>query len=193
MNGCLFILWWKRWVSSRGWILVHDNENITNLLGPENAVPQTLLSLAKLQVAFSAETDFCFSSGTRMRANSNCAIWTHCTAQLLLVKGAATLCTCRQESDKYDLTAAQYFWFAHHNELSRWFAISSLPPICYLGFSFMGGVGNKVYNYTWIWKLYIFAGSHTQHCSGCSNGLHFSFKWMKTTLDGITHPITSTW
>jgi hypothetical protein len=34
-------------------------------------------------------------------------------------------CTWRKECKKYDLTAAQCFWLAHHNDSSRWFAISS--------------------------------------------------------------------
>jgi hypothetical protein len=29
-----------------------------------------------------------------------------------LVTGAATLCTCKKECNKSDLTAAQFFWFA---------------------------------------------------------------------------------
>jgi hypothetical protein len=34
------------------------------------------------------------------------------------------------ECNTYDLIAAQCFWLAHHNDWSRWFAISSPPPIC---------------------------------------------------------------
>ncbi len=33
------------------------------------------------------------------------------------------LCTSREECNKYDLTIAQYFWFVHHNDSSKWFAI----------------------------------------------------------------------
>jgi hypothetical protein len=39
-----------------------------------------------------------------------------------LVKGAATLCTCIKECNKYDLTAAQCFRLAHHIDWYRWFA-----------------------------------------------------------------------
>jgi len=60
-----------------------------------------------------------------------------------LVKGSAPLCTCKKECNKYDLTAAQCFWFAHHNDWSRWFVISSPPPICCPSFSFIGGVANE--------------------------------------------------
>ncbi len=34
------------------------------------------------------------------------------------------------KSNKYDSTAAPYFLQANHNDWCRWFAISSLPPIC---------------------------------------------------------------
>jgi hypothetical protein len=60
-----------------------------------------------------------------------------------LVKGATALCTCRKECNKYDLTATQCFWLAHHNDWLRWFAISSPPPICCLSFGFMGGVAKE--------------------------------------------------
>jgi hypothetical protein len=51
--------------------------------------------------------------------------------------------TCRKECNKYDLTDAQCFWLAHHNNWSKWFAISSPSPICYPSFSFMGGTAKK--------------------------------------------------
>jgi hypothetical protein len=116
-------------------------ENITNLLGPEIAVPQTLLSLAscKLHSLQSQTSVFYLVREWELTQTVPFKL----IAQLLLVKGAATLCTCRKQSDEYDLTAAQCFWFAHHNDWSRWFAIGSLPPICYLSFSFMGGVAKK--------------------------------------------------
>ncbi len=60
-----------------------------------------------------------------------------------LVKGTAALCTCRKECNKYDLTPAQCFWLAHHNDWSRWFAFSSPSPICCPSFSFMGGVAKE--------------------------------------------------
>jgi hypothetical protein len=47
-----------------------------------------------------------------------------------LAKGAATLCTCRTECSKCDLTSSQCFWLVYHNDWSKWFAISSSPPIC---------------------------------------------------------------
>jgi hypothetical protein len=60
-----------------------------------------------------------------------------------VVKGASALCTCRKECKKYDPTAAQCFWSAHHNDLSRWFAISIPPPIWCPGFGFVGGVAKE--------------------------------------------------
>jgi hypothetical protein len=33
--------------------------------------------------------------------------------------------TSKEECNKLDLTAAQYFWLVEHNDWSRWFAISS--------------------------------------------------------------------
>ncbi len=47
-----------------------------------------------------------------------------------LVKGATALCTWTKECTKYDVTAAQCFWLVHHNDSSRWFAISSPQPTC---------------------------------------------------------------
>jgi hypothetical protein len=61
-----------------------------------------------------------------------------------VVKGTAALCTCRKECNKYDLTASQCFWLGHHNDWSRWFALSSPPPICCpSSFSFIGGVAKE--------------------------------------------------
>jgi hypothetical protein len=37
-------------------------------------------------------------------------------------------------------------WFANHNDWSRWFAISNLPPIYIPSFSIRGGSGKKVTN-----------------------------------------------
>jgi hypothetical protein len=56
-----------------------------------------------------------------------------------LVNGPVTLCTCREECTKYDLTAGQCFWLAHRRtDWSKWFAISSPPPIRCPNFSFIG-------------------------------------------------------
>jgi len=46
-----------------------------------------------------------------------------------------------EECNKYDQTCAVFFLLATHNDRSRWFAISSLLPIC--SFRFVGGVGKK--------------------------------------------------
>jgi hypothetical protein len=70
--------------------------------------------------------------------------WLHIFARLSwLVKNMATMCTCRKECNRYDLTIVKCFWLAHHKDSSRWFAIISPPPICYPNFSFMGGVAKK--------------------------------------------------
>jgi hypothetical protein len=42
-----------------------------------------------------------------------------------LVKGATQLCTSKNECNKLDLTADQYFWLVDHYDWSTWFAISS--------------------------------------------------------------------
>jgi hypothetical protein len=60
-----------------------------------------------------------------------------------LVKGATTLCTCRKECNKYDLTIVQCFWLVHHNDWSRWLAISSFPRICSPSFGFVAGVARN--------------------------------------------------
>jgi len=68
---------------------------------------------------------------------------TYLLALSWLVKNMATMCTCRKECNRYDLTIVKCFWLAHHKDASRWFAIISPPPICYPNFSFMGGVAKK--------------------------------------------------
>jgi len=47
-----------------------------------------------------------------------------------LVEGEATLCTCKEECNKYDLSAAECFLSAHHVDWFKWFAINS--PLIYL-------------------------------------------------------------
>jgi hypothetical protein len=51
--------------------------------------------------------------------------------------------TCRKQCNKCDLTAAQCFWLAYHNDTSRWFAISSAPLVCCPTFSFMGELAKE--------------------------------------------------
>jgi hypothetical protein len=55
----------------------------------------------------------------------------------------ANTCFVREECNGYDLTITSYLSLVNHNDLSRWFAISSLPPICSSSFRLMGGVGKK--------------------------------------------------
>jgi hypothetical protein len=69
-------------------------------------------------------------------------IWHHIIVRVAMA--GKRVCTCRKECDKYDLIAAvECFWLAHHNDSSRWFAITSSLPICCPSFSFMGGVAKE--------------------------------------------------
>jgi hypothetical protein len=76
-----------------------------------------------------------FGSGKLVLAEHNC---TDCGGWWK--KGAAGLSTCRKECNKYALTD---FWLVHHNDSSRWFGISSPPPICCANFRFMGGFAKE--------------------------------------------------
>jgi len=73
--------------------------------------------------------------------------------------------TWRKECKKYDLTAAQCFWLAHHNDSSRWFAISSPSPICCPSFGFTGGIAKEYRTLLGCEKY--FARSHTKHHWRC--------------------------
>jgi hypothetical protein len=74
------------------------------------------------------------------------------------------MCTCREECNKWDLTADPYFWFVNHNDWSRWFALSSshlfaLPrSVLWVGLEKSKQLNLDVTN--------IFAESHTQHPVG---------------------------
>jgi len=48
---------------------------------------------------------------------------------------------------------SECFWSAHHNDWSRWLAISSAPPICFPSFSFIGGVAKEYITKTWMCKI----------------------------------------
>jgi hypothetical protein len=73
--------------------------------------------------------------------------------------------TWRKECKKYDLTAAQCFWLAHHNDSSRWFAISSPSPICCPSFGFTGGIAKEYRTLLGCEKY--FSRSHTKHHWRC--------------------------
>jgi len=109
-------------------------------------------------------------------AHKNCfgSAW----LRTLPVKCAAALCTCRKECNKYDLSAAQCFLLAHHNDWSRWFASSSRSPVCCPSFSFYGWGCKRVHNKTWMWNFFS-EGSHTEHPWRCSNN---NDKWRAMTL-----------
>jgi hypothetical protein len=83
-----------------------------------------------------------------MKKSENMPVWLrkmvlaqhNCTQMRCLVKGTATLCTCRTGCNKYDLTGAH---------VSDWLIIMIGPgglllvppePNCCLSFSFKGGV-----------------------------------------------------
>jgi len=70
--------------------------------------------------------------------------WLSITAQFV-VAGKCGRCAVhwRKESNKYDLTTVQCFLLTHHNDWSRWFAISTPPPIGCPSFNFPGGVANQ--------------------------------------------------
>ncbi len=51
--------------------------------------------------------------------------------------------THKSKCSKYDLTVGHCFSLAHHNDWSRWFAISSPQGICCPSFSSMGGVAKE--------------------------------------------------
>jgi hypothetical protein len=60
-----------------------------------------------------------------------------------LGNGTTQLCTPQKECNKLHTTAAQYFWLVHHNDWSRWLAISSPPCICNSSFSLLVGLPKK--------------------------------------------------
>jgi hypothetical protein len=68
--------------------------------------------------------------------------WFSIIAQFEVAKRQQQHCApaARKECNKYDLTTTQGFWLTHHNDWSRWFAISTPPPVCCPSFSLMGGV-----------------------------------------------------
>jgi hypothetical protein len=75
---------------------------------------------------------------------------------LTLVKCTAKPNTCQRKFNKYDLTAAPRFWSTNHNDWSKWFAISNLPPICSSSFSCIDGVGKKKKKKkTWMWEIFL--------------------------------------
>jgi hypothetical protein len=61
---------------------------------------------------------------------------------------------------------APYFWLANYNDSSIWFAFSSLPPICNVSFSSLGGVEHKEKLNLYVRNSVI--GSHTEHRWRCS-------------------------
>jgi hypothetical protein len=80
-----------------------------------------------------------------------------------LAKGATMLHTSRKrkECNKYDLMSVfSVSDWPLHNDWSRWFAISSSPPISC--FSSVGGVAKKIKKLNLDVKN-IFSGSHTEH------------------------------
>jgi hypothetical protein len=98
-----------------------------------------------------------------MKKSQNMLVWVrkmgfldqqNCTLCAVVARNRRTVTlpvrTCRNAYTEYDLTAAaaQCFWLAHHhNDWSRWFAIST-PLTCLFAvcpsFSFIGGVAKRV-------------------------------------------------
>jgi hypothetical protein len=54
----------------------------------------------------------------------------HGSSRAQHLQKAPTESTYRNECNKYDLTATQCFWLAHHNDWSGWIAFSSFSMIC---------------------------------------------------------------
>ncbi len=65
-----------------------------------------------------------------------------------LVKGATQFSTSKNERNKLDLTADQYFSLVDHNDWSRWFAISS-PTYMQIQFYWSGCPKNNSETYTY--------------------------------------------
>ncbi len=85
-----------------------------------------------------------------------------------LVKREAALCTSRKECNKYDLTATECFWLAHHNDSPRWFAISSQSPPQFSVPVSVLWVGLQKSTQLNLDVKDIFSGSHTEHRWRCS-------------------------
>ncbi len=82
-----------------------------------------------------------------------------------------------------------FLWSAHHNNSSRWFAISSPQLICWPQFSSMGGVAKKYITKTWMWKILLQQG-HILRSNGwrCSSyGKCTSPTWVSHYLAIILH------
>ncbi len=83
----------------------------------------------------------------------HCIFW-----KFAFQKKFSLICTCRKECNKYDLTAAQYFWLVDHNDWSMWFvAISSPSPhlFCLSQFQFfIGGVEPEYITILGLWKIF---------------------------------------
>ncbi len=75
---------------------------------------------------------------------------------------SSTVCTCTKECNKYDLTAAQCFWLAHHNDSSMWFTISR-PPHLFAAPASVLWVGLQKSTWLNFDVKNIFAGSYTEH------------------------------
>jgi len=64
------------------------------------------------------------------------------------------VCTSLKECNRFDLTVLlECFWLAYHNDLSRWFTISSPPIYLMSQFQFYARGCKSVHNYTWVWKI----------------------------------------
>jgi hypothetical protein len=126
-NGCKsevnFIHWPQKWENRGGaysWVARHPGHTSSNK-GCKNLweTTQQLNRTDNRLMAFDGPS----SKVCRNCSNRPFGPWvgSHLRAS------PARLCTCIKESYKYDLTAARAFPFAHHNDWSRWFAISSPP------------------------------------------------------------------
>jgi hypothetical protein len=68
-----------------------------------------------------------------------------CLQSLIRLSQAGEICArAGEECNKYDLTATPCFRLADHDDWSKWFAITSPPPVCSVSFSYMCGVAKEI-------------------------------------------------
>ncbi len=120
--------------------LFFNIERISHLLYRLRASP-TMLCVWSCTVKLDEEKNpTCAGLAQEIGFSSVCN-WARCRGWLTVQQPA-------EKSNKYDVTAAQCFSWTHHNAWSRWFAISSFPPICCPSFSFhWWGCKRRVHNY----------------------------------------------
>jgi hypothetical protein len=82
-----------------------------------------------------------------MKKSQNISVWLSIISELAVAGKGQSNAVHRQKKkcNKYDLTSSPQcvlFW-AHHNDWSRWFAITSFPLICGPSLSLMSAVAKE--------------------------------------------------